>query len=88
ATVIGMIPMGTMVAVHGAELLQEKRLQGSLMGSNRFRVDMPRLVDFYLDGRLHLDEMISDHIRLEDINQAFDNLREGGVARQIIMMDS
>ncbi|HAD24668.1 MAG TPA: alcohol dehydrogenase, partial [Alphaproteobacteria bacterium] len=88
ATVIGMIPVGTMVEVHGAELLQEKKLQGSMMGSNRFRVDMPRLVDFYMSGKLKLDEMISDHIKLEDINQAFDNLRTGEVARQVIMMDS
>ena len=88
ATVIGMIPVGTMVELHGAELLQEKKLQGSMMGSNRFRVDMPRLVDFYMSGKLKLDEMISDHIKLEDINQAFDNLRTGEVARQVIMMDS
>ena len=52
ATVIGMIPVGTMIEIHGAELLQEKKLQGSMMGSNRFRVDMPRLVDFYLAGKL------------------------------------
>ncbi|HBC53429.1 MAG TPA: alcohol dehydrogenase, partial [Alphaproteobacteria bacterium] len=46
------------------------------------------LVDFYMSGKLKLDEMISDHIKLEDINQAFDNLRTGEVARQVIMMDS
>ena len=32
------------------------------MGSNRFRVDMPRFVEFYLNGKLHLDQMISKHI--------------------------
>ena len=42
ATVIGMIPVGTMVEIHGPEFLGEKKLQGSNMGSNRFRVDMPR----------------------------------------------
>ncbi|MDZ7827432.1 MAG: hypothetical protein U5R48_17135 [Gammaproteobacteria bacterium] len=87
ATVIGMIPVGTMVEVHGVELLGEKKLQGSNMGSNRFRVDMPRFVDFYLAGKLHLDDMISSHIKLEDINDAFRQLETGEVARNIIMFD-
>ncbi|MSP43513.1 MAG: Zn-dependent alcohol dehydrogenase [Alphaproteobacteria bacterium] len=84
ATVIGMIPVGVMVEIHGAELLQEKKLQGSIMGSNRFRVDMPRLVDFYLAGKLNLDDMISDTLELKDINRGFDTLRKGEVARQVI----
>ena len=88
ATVIGMIPVGTMVEIHGAELLQEKKLQGSMMGSNRFRVDMPRLVDFYLNGKLKLDDMVSSTIKLKDINGAFDNLRKGEVARQVIKFDA
>jgi hypothetical protein len=41
------------------------------MGSNRFRVDMPRYVDMYLSGKLKLDEMISREITLEQINDAF-----------------
>ncbi|HSG91856.1 MAG TPA: Zn-dependent alcohol dehydrogenase [Pseudomonadales bacterium] len=87
ATVIGMIPVGTMVEIHGVELLAEKKLQGSNMGSNRFRVDMPRFVDFYLSGKLHLDDMISAHIKLEDIMSAFKQLETGEVARNIIMFD-
>ena len=87
ATVIGMIPVGTMVDIHGPEFLREKKLQGSNMGSNRFRVDMPRLVDFYLAGKLHLDEMISGYIRLEDVNDAFHALETGEVARNIILFD-
>ena len=88
ATIIGMIPVGTKIEIHGAELLQEKKLQGSNMGSNRFRVDMPRLVDFYLAGKLKLDQMISSTIALKDINEGFDTLRKGEVARQIIRFDS
>ncbi len=88
ATIIGMIPVGTKIEIHGPEMLQEKKIQGSMMGSNRFRVDMPRLVDFYLAGKLKLDEMISSHIKLKDINDGFDTLRKGEVARQIIMFDA
>jgi S-(hydroxymethyl)glutathione dehydrogenase / alcohol dehydrogenase len=87
ATVIGMIPPGQMVEVHGPELLQEKKLQGSFMGSNRFRVDMPRFVDFYLQGKLHLDDMISRRIKLADVNDALAALETGEVARSVIMFD-
>jgi S-(hydroxymethyl)glutathione dehydrogenase / alcohol dehydrogenase len=87
ATVIGMIPPGQMVEVHGPELLQEKKLQGSFMGSNRFRVDMPRFVDFYLQGKLHLDDMISRRIKLKDVNDALAALETGEIARSVIMFD-
>lgn len=87
ATIIGMIPPGTMVEVHGADLLSEKKLQGSMMGSNRFRVDMPRFIDFYLQGRLHLDDMISRRVRLENVNEAFREIEKGEVARSVIMFD-
>ncbi|MCY4231208.1 MAG: Zn-dependent alcohol dehydrogenase [Alphaproteobacteria bacterium] len=85
ATIVGMVPVGTKIELHGPEFLREKRIQGSTMGSNRFRVDMPRLVDFYLNGRLHLDEMISQRIELKDINEAFDDMKSGSVARSVIM---
>ncbi len=87
ATIIGMIPVGTMVEIHGPELLGEKKLQGSNMGSNRFRVDMPRFVDFYLRGRLHLDNLISGRIRLEQVNDALEQLKTGEVARNVILFD-
>jgi len=87
ATVIGMIPVGTMVELHGVEFLREKKIQGSNMGSNRFRIDMPRFVEFYLNGKLHLDQMISKHIRLEDVNVALDALKTGEEARHVIVFD-
>ena len=87
ATVIGMIPVGTNIEIHGPELLREKKLQGSNMGSNRFRVDMPRFVDFYLAGKLHLDDMISGHMHLHDVNDGFTALETGEVARNVIMFD-
>ncbi len=45
---------------------------------------MPRYVDMYLDGRLKLDEMISGTMGLDDINDGFDRLKTGTVARQLI----
>lgn len=87
ATIIGMIPVGVMVDIHGPEFLRERKLQGSNMGSNRFRVDMPRFVDFYLQGRLHLDDLISRRIKLEDVNEGLAALETGEVARSVIMFD-
>lgn len=84
ATIIGMVPEGQKLEIDAASLLYEKRIQGSNMGSTRFRVDMPRYVDFYLAGKLHLDRMISRHITLEQINEGFDELRSGRFARSII----
>ena len=87
ATVIGMIPVGTSIELHGPEFLREKKIQGSSMGSNHFRVDMPRLCDFYLDGKLHLDEMISQRISLDQVNEAMDELERGELARSVITFD-
>jgi S-(hydroxymethyl)glutathione dehydrogenase/alcohol dehydrogenase len=51
ATIIGMIPEGERIELPGSDFLDEKKIQGSNMGSNRFRIDMPRYVDLYLGGR-------------------------------------
>jgi S-(hydroxymethyl)glutathione dehydrogenase/alcohol dehydrogenase len=88
AVLVGVVPMQQLVPISASDLtLQEKTLTGSYMGSNRFRFDMPKYVEFYLDGRLHLDEMISSRIKLDEVNEAFDRLRKGEVARQVIVFD-
>ena len=87
ATVIGMIPVGQKVELDGYEFLREKKIQGSIMGSNRFRVDMPRYIDLYLQGKLMLDEMISRTGRLEDVNEAFRAMKAGEVARTVLRFD-
>jgi S-(hydroxymethyl)glutathione dehydrogenase/alcohol dehydrogenase len=87
ATIIGMVPEGEMLEIHGADLLSDKVLRGSNMGSNHFRVDMPRYVDFYLNGKLKLDDMISRRIPIEQINEAFAEMKTGEVARSVIVFD-
>ncbi len=85
---VGVVPITKTVQLSAADLvLQEKKLTGSYMGSNRFRFDMPKYVEFYLDGRLQLDEMISSRIALDDVNSAFDKMRKGEAARQVIVFD-
>ena len=87
ATIIGMIPVGTKIELHGVDFLAERKIQGSMMGSNQFRTDMPRLIDFHMQGKLHLKEMVSSRIKLEQINEGFATLKTGGVARNVIMFD-
>jgi S-(hydroxymethyl)glutathione dehydrogenase/alcohol dehydrogenase len=48
---------------------------------------MPKYIEFYLDGRLYLDEMISSRIELDEVNEAFERMRKGEVARQVIVFD-
>jgi S-(hydroxymethyl)glutathione dehydrogenase / alcohol dehydrogenase len=85
---VGVVPISQLVPISAADLtLQQKHITGSYMGSNRFRFDMPKYVDFYLDGRLRLDEMISARIPLADVNHAFDRMRKGEAARQVIVFD-
>jgi len=87
ATVIGMIPIGQKVEIPGNEFLREKKIQGSSMGSNSFKVDMPQYIDFYRQGRLKLDEMITKTRPIEEINEAFADMKSGAVARSVIMFD-
>jgi S-(hydroxymethyl)glutathione dehydrogenase/alcohol dehydrogenase len=88
ATIVGMVPFGEKIELHGFDFLRERKIQGSSMGSNRFRVDMPRLIELYMQGRLHLDDWISDRIKLEDINEGFKAMKEGKVVRSIIEFDA
>ena len=87
ATIVGMIPMGQKIELDGHMFLREKKVQGCSMGSNRFKVDMPRYIDYYRQGRLMLDEMITRRGRLEDVNEAFRAMKAGEVARTVLMFD-
>jgi S-(hydroxymethyl)glutathione dehydrogenase/alcohol dehydrogenase len=90
ATLIGMISPGVNIEIPGIEMLvTEKRLQGAIMGSNQFRIDFPRFVELYRQGKLHLDDMISDRIGLDGITGALQNLKDnkGTVARQVVMFN-
>ena len=86
-TIVGMIPLGTKVEFHGFDFLHERRVQGSMMGSNNFTVDIPRLVEFHMQGRMQLEKLVSKRIRLEDVNEGFAAMERGGIARSVIVFD-
>ena len=85
ATILGMMPLQHRVSLSAMELLSGKKLQGAVMGGNRFPVDIPRLVDFYLRGLLDLDSIISETIPLEQINDGFTQMKRGDAARSVIV---
>ena len=80
-----MVRDGQMVETEAAELLNEKTLQSSNMGSNRFRIDMPNYVDLYLEGRLKPDEITARHIGLGDIDETFAEMQTGGFGRSVVV---
>lgn len=87
ATILGMMPLDCKVGLGAMDLLSGKKLQGAIMGMNRFPVDLPRLVDFYLRGLLDLDTLIAERISLDQINEGFDTMRAGTSARSVITFD-
>jgi S-(hydroxymethyl)glutathione dehydrogenase/alcohol dehydrogenase len=85
AVVVGMAPYGSETSIRADAFLEEKVLRGCLYGSTRPRVDMPRLIDLYMAGKINLDDLISKRFPLAGINEAFDALRNGEVARGVIV---
>ena len=84
ATIIGMIPLGVKIELHGYDFLRDRKLQGTSMGGNRFRVDMPRLLSLWRQGRLKLDHLISGKLKLDQINEGFAALKSGTPVRQLV----
>ena len=60
---------------------------GSALGSNHFKIDTPKYIEFYRQGRLKLDEMVTKRGRLEDLNNALESIRRREVARTVLMFD-
>ena len=79
-----MIPFGTKIELHGADFLRDRKIQGTSMGGNRFRVDMPRLLEMCVQGKLKLDHMVSGHIKLDEINEGFAQMKQGTMVRKLI----
>jgi len=82
---VGVPPLGEETPLPGFTLaLDEKGIIGSLYGSANVKRDMPMLLDLYMQKRLKLDELVSRRIQLEQVNQAFEDMEKGEVARSVI----
>ena len=87
ATIVGVLPPDATIEFPWMAIRPECRVQTSRMGSNRFRIDIPLYLEFYRQGKLLLDEMVTRRGRLEDINDAFRAMKAGEVARSVLVFD-
>lgn len=85
AVVVGQVPEGVRASFDPYVMSdREKRLIGSNYGSARPPLDFPRIIDLYMVGKLDLDALVSQHVKLEEINEAFAAMERGDVARSIV----
>jgi Zn-dependent alcohol dehydrogenase len=86
AILVGVPKMDAMIMLPAffGVVLQEKTIKGCWYGSSDVQRDVPRLIDLYQKGQLKLDELISRTITLEQVNEAFDAMKTGEVARSVI----
>lgn len=83
--VVGMPAGGVKVRLEAVDIADQAiRIVGSKMGSTRLQRDIPLLVDWYRQGRLKLDQLISGRYPLEQINQALESARSGAALRNVI----
>jgi S-(hydroxymethyl)glutathione dehydrogenase / alcohol dehydrogenase len=85
-TLVGLSAMGTGTNLPGAVIVrQEKVIKGSYYGSVNSQRDFPLLIDLYVAGKLQLDKLVSKHYRLDQINEAYDEMLKGEIARGVIV---
>src|SRR6476661_477541 len=87
ATIVGVLPPDALIEFPWLAIRPECKVQTSRMGSNQFRTDIPNYLEFYRQGRLDLDGIISRRGRLTDINDAFRAMKAGEVARTVLMFN-
>ncbi|MDA0351272.1 MAG: Zn-dependent alcohol dehydrogenase [Chloroflexi bacterium] len=84
AVIVGMVPPMEKIEVSGMIWMQEKTLKGSFYGSARFHTDMPRILALYKQGKLDIDGLVTKRYKFGEINEAFDMLKSGEVARSVL----
>jgi Zn-dependent alcohol dehydrogenase len=86
AVLVGLAAMGSQTLISGATLVrQEKAILGSYYGTAQTARDFPLILDLYMAGRLNLDALVSATYRLDQINQAFDAMLSGDIARGVVV---
>ena len=87
ATIVGVLPPDAKIEFPWLAARPGRKVQTSHMGSNPFRIDIPNYLEFYRQGRLDLDSMISRRGVLGDISDAFRAMKASAVARFVLMFD-
>lgn len=87
AVLVGLMRKGSTLTIDSGPFVNEVSIQGCYFGSSHLRTDVAELVERYFAGELLLDEIISQRIGLEGLNDAFDQLRAGEGARSVLVFD-
>ena len=85
SVVIGVAEAGAEISTRPFQLVTGRRWLGSAFGGARGRTDVPKLVDWYMEGKLAIDDMITHRLALEDINQGFELMKRGESIRSVVV---
>ncbi|WP_127090023.1 S-(hydroxymethyl)glutathione dehydrogenase/class III alcohol dehydrogenase [Aquabacter cavernae] len=82
--VIGVAPSGAEIATRPFQLVTGRNWRGSAFGGARGRTDVPKIVDWYMEGKINIDDLITHVMPLDQINTAFDLMHEGKSIRSVV----
>ena len=85
STIIGVAASGQEISTRPFQLVTGRRWQGTAFGGARGRTDVPRIVDWYMDGKINIDDLITHVMPLEKINDAFDLMTSGESIRSVVV---
>jgi len=85
--VIGVAGAGQEIATRPFQLVTGRVWKGSAFGGARGRTDVPKIVDWYMDGKLKIDELITHRLALQDINHGFELMKRGESIRSVVVYD-
>ncbi|MFW6094114.1 MAG: S-(hydroxymethyl)glutathione dehydrogenase/class III alcohol dehydrogenase [Pseudomonadota bacterium] len=83
--IIGVAGAGEEIATRPFQLVTGRVWRGSAFGGARGRTDVPRIVDWYMDGKINIDDMITHTLKLEDINEGFELMHRGESIRSVVV---
>ena len=83
--IIGVAGAGKEISTRPFQLVTGRTWKGTAFGGARGRTDVPRIVDWYMDGKIAIDPMITHTLKLEDINKGFDLMHEGKSIRSVVV---
>ena len=82
--IIGVAGAGQEISTHPFQLVTGRSWRGSAFGGARGRTDVPQIVDWYMDGKINIDDLITHKLPLEKINDAFDLMHAGKSIRSVV----
>jgi S-(hydroxymethyl)glutathione dehydrogenase/alcohol dehydrogenase len=85
SVIIGVAAAGQEISTRPFQLVTGRVWKGSAFGGARGRTDVPKIVDWYMDGRIKIDELITHRLPLEDINRGFDLMKNGESIRSVVV---